>query len=128
MRYRKPKCMRVMKAMVKPWNVNLDMAEGGLRALELVRQNDYDLILMDIQMPQLDGVETLAQMRMQQGPSWSTPVVAFTAHAQDSDVNKYRDAGFHDVLTKPAGPEVLRAFLSGFHPGHQAPEATDAGQ
>ena len=118
----------VMKAMVKPWNVNLDMAEGGLRALELVRQNDYDLILMDIQMPQLDGVETLAQMRMQQGPSWSTPVVAFTAHAQDSDVNKYRDAGFHDVLTKPAGPEVLRAFLAGFQPGHQAPEATDAGQ
>ena len=104
----------VMKAMVKPWNIALDMAEGGLKALELVRQNQYDLILMDIQMPEMDGVETLAQMRMQQGASWSTPVVAFTAHAQDSDVSKYREAGFRDVLTKPAGPDVLRTFLHQF--------------
>lgn len=104
----------VMKAMVKPWNIALDMAESGLKALELVRQNEYDLILMDIQMPEMDGVETLAQMRMQQGASWSTPVVAFTAHAQDSDVSKYREAGFRDVLTKPAGPDVLRTFLHQF--------------
>ncbi|MGB0179912.1 MAG: response regulator [Flavobacteriales bacterium] len=104
----------VMKAMVKPWNIALDMAESGLNALELVRQNEYDLILMDIQMPEMDGVETLAQMRMQQGVSWSTPVVAFTAHAQDSDVSKYLNAGFREVLTKPAGPDVLRPFLHQF--------------
>ena len=62
----------VMKAMVKPWNVDLDMAESGLKALELVRENTYDLILMDIQMPEMDGVETLAQMHLQQGSSWTT--------------------------------------------------------
>ena len=104
----------VMKAMVKPWNVDLDMAESGLKALELVRENTYDLILMDIQMPEMDGVETLAQMHLQQGSSWTTPVVAFTAHAQDSDVSTYRSAGFKDVLTKPAGPDVLRTFLHQF--------------
>ena len=104
----------VMKAMVKPWNVALDMAESGLKALELVRENTYDLILMDIQMPEMDGVETLAQMHLQQGPSWTTPAVAFTAHAQDSDVSTYKSAGFKDVLTKPAGPDVLRTFLHQF--------------
>ena len=45
------------------------------------------------------------------GTSLDTPVVAFTAHAQDSDAQNYRSNGFRDVLTKPAGPSVLREFL-----------------
>ena len=102
----------VMKAMVKPWNVALDMAESGFEALDLVRKNEYDLILMDIQMPEMDGVETLIRMKKELGSSWTTPVVAFTAHAQDRDVEKYKSAGFSNVLTKPTGPDALKAFLS----------------
>ena len=104
----------VMQAMVKPWDVTLDMAESGIEALKLVQDNTYDLLLMDIQMPDMDGVETLAQIRAQQGASWDIPVVAFTAHAQDRDVAKYRAEGFTDVLTKPVGPEALRTFLHQF--------------
>ena len=104
----------VMKAMVKPWDVTLDMAESGIEALKLVHDNTYDLLLMDIQMPDMDGVETLAQIRAQQGASWDIPVVAFTAHAQDLDVAKYKAEGFTDVLTKPVGPEALRTFLHQF--------------
>jgi CheY-like chemotaxis protein len=66
---------------------------------------------MDIQRPEMDGMETLQQIFEIFGPSWDTPVVAFTAHAQDSDVLNYRSKGFRDVLTKPAGPAVLREFL-----------------
>jgi signal transduction histidine kinase/ActR/RegA family two-component response regulator len=101
----------VMKAMVKPWEVALDMASSGHEALNLVREHDYDLILMDIQMPEMDGVETLLQIKQEYGAAWQVPVVAFTAHAQDRDVLKYKKAGFAEVLTKPAGPDVLKACL-----------------
>ena len=101
----------VMKAMVKPWEVALDMASSGHEALNLVREYDYDLVLMDIQMPEMDGVETLLQIKQEHGAAWQVPVVAFTAHAQDRDVLKYEKAGFAEVLTKPAGPDVLMACL-----------------
>lgn len=101
----------VMKAMVRPWQVQLTMAESGQRALELIHENEYDLVLMDIQMPEMDGVETLHQIRSLFGDSWTTPVVAFTAHAQDRDVSNYKSRGFVDVLTKPAGPDTLKNFL-----------------
>ena len=101
----------VMKAMVKPWEVALDMASSGHQALNLVREHDYDLVLMDIQMPEMDGVETLLQIKQEYGAAWQVPVVAFTAHAQDRDVLKYKKAGFAEVLTKPAGPDVLKACL-----------------
>ena len=101
----------VMKAMVKPWNVELDLAESGFMAIELLRENKYDIVLMDIQMPEMDGIETLRKILELYGSSWDTPVVAFTAHAQDSDTQNYRSKGFHDVLTKPAGPAVLYEFL-----------------
>ena len=57
----------VMKAMVKPWEVALDMASSGHEALNLVREYDYDLVLMDIQMPEMDGVETLLQIKQEHG-------------------------------------------------------------
>ena len=101
----------VMKAMMKPWEVTLDMASSGFDALKLVKQHEYDLVLMDIQMPEMDGVETLAQIKQEHGAQWRVPVVAFTAHAQERDVLKYERAGFVEVLTKPAGPDALRACL-----------------
>ncbi|MGB1636300.1 MAG: ATP-binding protein [Flavobacteriales bacterium] len=104
----------VMKAMVKPWSVQLDMAESGQRAVELVAEKEYDLVLMDIQMPEMDGVETLRQIRSRLGTAWKTPVVAFTAHAQDKEAKKYKAEGFADVLTKPTGPDALKSFLHQF--------------
>ena len=101
----------VMKAMVRPWSVELSMAESGQQALQLIQDQTFDVVLMDIQMPAMDGVETLRQIRQLHGAEWTTPVVAFTAHAQDRDVKHYKSQGFEDVLTKPAGPDVLKAFL-----------------
>jgi signal transduction histidine kinase len=100
----------VMKAMVRPWKVQLSQADSGRQALEILANQSFDLVLMDIQMPEMDGVETLQQVRARNA-GWNTPVVAFTAHAQDSDVARYKSHGFADVLTKPAGPDVLKAFL-----------------
>ena len=100
----------VMKAMVRPWQVQLTQADSGRQALEILADQSFDLVLMDIQMPEMDGVETLQQIRARNA-DWDTPVVAFTAHAQDSDVARYKSQGFADVLTKPAGPDVLKGFL-----------------
>jgi len=100
----------VMKAMVRPWQVQLSQADSGRKALEILANQSFDLVLMDIQMPEMDGVETLQQIRVRNA-DWNTPVVAFTAHAQESDVARYKSHGFADVLTKPAGPDVLKAFL-----------------
>jgi signal transduction histidine kinase len=100
----------VMKAMVRPWQVQLSQADSGRQALEILANQSFDLVLMDIQMPEMDGVETLQQIRVRNA-GWNTPVVAFTAHAQESDVARYKSHGFADVLTKPAGPDVLKAFL-----------------
>ena len=104
----------VMKAMVRPWGINLTMADSGQEALEVIDGQSFDLILMDIQMPEMDGVETLRQIMALHGDAWSTPVVAFTAHAQDKDVTHYKSQGFLDVLTKPAGPDTLKSFLNQF--------------
>ena len=104
----------VMKAMMRPWKVDLTLAASGHEALQLVNESEFDAVLMDIQMPEMDGVETLKQIRARKGSAWSTPVVAFTAHAQDSDVRKYIDDGFHGVLTKPIGPDALESFLLSF--------------
>ena len=104
----------VMKAMLRPWDVKLTMAESGQRALECIAQEDFDLVLMDIQMPEMDGVETLHQIRKMHGKDWQTPVVAFTAHAQEKDVRHYKGQGFVEVLTKPAGPDTLQSFLHQF--------------
>ena len=104
----------VMKAMVRPWGINLTMADSGQEALEVIDGQSFDLILMDIQMPEMDGVETLRQIMALHGDAWSTPVVAFTAHAQDKDVAHYKSQGFLDVLTKPAGPGTLKSLLNQF--------------
>ena len=104
----------VMQAMVRPWDVQLVMAESGQRALEILSEQSFDLVLMDIQMPEMDGVETLKQIRAHSGEKWKTPVIAFTAHAQEKDVKHYLSEGFTEVLTKPAGPDLLRSVLNRF--------------
>ena len=84
-------------------------ATSGEAALELVEQETPDLILLDIQLPGMDGVATLARLR--QGPSTAaTTVVALTAQAMDGDRESFIDAGFDGYISKPIHvPEFIRA-------------------
>jgi CheY-like chemotaxis protein len=84
-------------------------ATSGEAALELVEQETPDLILLDIQLPGMDGVATLARLR--QGPSTAaTTVVALTAQAMDGDRESFLDAGFDGYISKPIDvPEFIRA-------------------
>jgi PAS domain S-box-containing protein len=88
----------------------VDTADDGKRALEQARATDYDLILMDMQMPRMDGLEATRQIRKLPGRD-QVPIVAMTANAFGEDRDRCLDSGMSDFLTKPVVPEVLYSTL-----------------
>ncbi len=85
----------------------VDVAVNGKEALEMVQQHDYDLILMDIQMPVMDGYEASRRIRALGGRYGEIPIVAMTAHARNSDRGKSLDAGMNHHVAKPFDPDAL---------------------
>jgi CheY-like chemotaxis protein len=90
--------------------VSSDCAVDGRQAVELVRNNRYDLILMDMQMPEMDGLEATRQIRQLPGCA-TLPIVAMTANAFSEDRERCRVAGMTDFMSKPIDPDVLFATL-----------------
>ena len=88
----------------------IDTAEDGLRAMALAQQNAYALILMDMQMPRLDGLE--ATKRIRELPGYrTTPIIAMTANAFAEDKARCLEAGMSDFLSKPFDPDSLFASV-----------------
>ena len=87
------------------------VADDGRRALEAWRARPFDLILMDISMPEMDGFEALAAIRAEEPPGRHVPIVAITAHAMKGDRERCLEAGFDDYLAKPIRSAELRAVL-----------------
>ena len=88
-----------------------DIAENGIEAVTAASQQRYGLILMDMQMPEMDGLEATRQIRATDGPNRHTPIVALTANAMQSDQEACRTAGMNDFLTKPFNREILAKCL-----------------
>jgi PAS domain S-box-containing protein len=89
-----------------------DTADSGRQVLELLERRAYDVVLMDIQMPEMDGIETTAAIRALPGIRSRTPIVALTAFAMKGDREIFLAAGMDDYIAKPVDLEVLRRVLS----------------
>lgn len=107
--------------ILKKCQCEVDGAENGYIALERLKSNNYDLILMDIQMPVMDGYEATRNIRGGfKPPKNSIPIVALTANAIKGDNEKCLEAGMNDYLYKPFQPEDLLKILSKFAGGESA--------
>ncbi len=90
------------KAVLTKAKCLVDVAENGLVALEKLKVNHYDVVLMDIQMPEMDGYETTRHIRTQLESSLSEiPIIAMTAHALNTEVEKCLKIGMNDYISKP---------------------------
>lgn len=99
-----------------------DVAANGREALEAFSRIPYDLILMDCQMPVMDGYEATRQIRNRQKPGSHTPIIAMTAHALRGDKERCLQAGMDDYISKPVTAADLLATLARYlHTGAAAP-------
>jgi PAS domain S-box-containing protein len=105
-----PVNQEVTLAMLRGAGLAVDLAVDGREAVRLATQNDYAVILMDMQMPVMDGLAATRAIRALPGPA-ATPIIALTANAFDDDRSASRAAGMVDFVTKPVRPEVLFSMI-----------------
>jgi two-component system sensor histidine kinase BarA len=102
--------LKLLTVFLDEYQVNVFTAENGAQAVELARQQPFDLIFMDIQMPEMDGIEAtrrIRKLRLNQ----RTPIIALTAHAIMGEREKLLSEGMNDYLTKPIGLEQIEETL-----------------
>ena len=104
----------LMMRLLKYMGLGADLTGNGLEVLDALKIRSYDVILMDIQMPEMDGLETTRVIRLQ----WqdrSTKIIAITGHNQKGDRETCIQAGMDDYISKPVKREDLDNALSGCH-------------
>ncbi len=105
----------VNRLLVERWLVaqgnEVVTVENGRLAVEAVNTGRFDLVLMDIQMPELDGVEATAEIRRNEDPDRRLPIIALTAHAMGGDAERFRRAGMDAHLPKPFEVDELTALI-----------------
>ncbi|UZR93488.1 GAF domain-containing hybrid sensor histidine kinase/response regulator [Chondrinema litorale] len=102
----------IASEFLKNWNVEIDYAVNGLEAVNKVIENDYDLILMDIQMPEMDGFEAAKKIKELGGTKAEIPILAMTASAMLGVRNKLHSFGMKDHILKPFNPKELNSKLA----------------
>ncbi len=119
---------KVMQQLLVRAGYPCDIASNGREVLEKLSQTDYDLILMDCQMPEMDGYETTRRIRELQGSRKHTPVIAMTASAMEGDRERCLNAGMDDFLAKPVTRThlyaALQCWLEAQTPPRLAPDRT----
>jgi CheY-like chemotaxis protein len=105
----------------------VDVACNGREALEMVLEKRYDAILMDCQMPELDGYDTTVALRARENGGPRVPVIAMTAHAMDGDRARCLAAGMDDYISKPIRSKLLIETLRRWVPATTDTAATGGG-
>lgn len=115
----------VALGLLKKLGLSADTAEDGEKALAALEKQEYDLVLMDCQMPVMDGYEATKRIRLLEGAKGKTPVAAMTAHAMSGDREKCIESGMDDYLSKPISRSALVKVLDTWLPGREEGRARD---
>jgi len=102
----------VVTAMLGKAGYQVEVAQNGLKAVEAASAADYDLILMDVQMPEMDGYQATVAIRGLPGPRSQVPILAFTANALREDLDACLAAGMNDFIAKPVEKDRLLATIA----------------
>lgn len=105
-----PLTQRVTKWMLEDLKCDVDIAENGTNAIQLLSDH-YDIIFLDVGLPDMDGIELAKIIRSSNNPNKNTPIVALTAHVLDKDREKCRAVGMNDFLKKPLFKNDLKRLL-----------------
>jgi PAS domain S-box-containing protein len=105
---------KYISSLLTKWNINFTMASDGRKAIEQAQKQQFDIILMDIQMPNTDGYEATIAIRNTKNPNQNTPIIALTASAMLDQKNKALSVGMNDFITKPFAPNNLLAVIQSY--------------
>ena len=119
---------KVAQRLLEKIDYRVDVVADGLAAIAAWQSGKFDLIIMDCQMPQMDGYEATREIRRLEGGKRRIPIVALTAHAMNGDEQKCRAAGMDDYLSKPIDRVRLEICLERLLPGTGAAAGTAAAQ
>ncbi|MDX2287135.1 MAG: response regulator [Bacteroidia bacterium] len=116
----------VMVQLLKSWGIEIAVANNGREGLDMVRERGYHLILMDLQMPEMDGYEATRQIRRLDGPAGQLPIIALTADAFSASAEECFQIGMNDYISKPVDPgllyeKILTYLPADFVPGSPEP-------
>ncbi len=110
--------------LLERWNLNSVLAENGIKVLERLNEQEFDIVLMDVQMPEMDGFEATRLIRAKEKESGlpHIPIIAMTAYAMKGDMERCLDAGMDGYVSKPISSELLKAEILKFCPAGPPPE------
>ncbi|MCX7240922.1 MAG: response regulator [Burkholderiales bacterium] len=108
---------RLAVALLERWGHHVEVAGNGQIALDMLREQQFDIILMDMMMPVMDGLEATQRIRASE-TSRRTPIIAMTANAMESDRQRCLQAGMDDYLSKPIKAAELQQMLADFSSSH----------
>jgi signal transduction histidine kinase len=94
-------------------DIIIEIAENGLEALDMISKNDYDIVLMDINMPEMDGYDATKNIRLMPPPKNKIPIIAMTASVTKEEIDKCFSAGMDEYVPKPFQPQDLLAKMKG---------------
>ena len=103
---------KVISWLLAPMNCQIDIVENGVKAVAAVTRSEYDLVLMDIQMPEMDGIAATKQIRSLSGSKGQVPIIAMTANAMQGDRENYLAAGMSDYVAKPIDQRELLSAIA----------------
>ena len=105
----------IAKRILGKWGLTVEVAGSGREAIEKVKNGIYDLVFMDVKMPDIDGFEATGLIRKMEGDYFKTlPIVALTASSLSDEFNRYKDSGMNGHLMKPLNPKAFKQLLLDF--------------